>query len=118
MKHKELILQNKNVFKAHCLLIFLFIGVTIFLKKKQHMLTETEIKKIKQIRKYSVKLTIMLILSFLAFLIAPIVIQINSLYILLSILFPGCVLFYVIIYFIGISELRAGHNFIYPFVGE
>ena len=110
-------IKNKEQIIAHSLLIFFFIGVLIYYLKNKGKFSEENIIKIRKTLNYSIKMTICLVIFIVMFLISPMFFGVSSLYVFLSILLPAFLLFYVIIYIVGLTELKQGRNFIYPFVG-
>ena len=114
---KEINVNNKEQFIAHELLIFFFIGVLFYYLKNKKVFSEEIRTKVLKTLNYSIKMTIGLIVFLIMFFISPMFFEISSLYVFLSILLPAFLLFYFIIYIVGLTELKKGRNFIYPFVG-
>lgn len=109
--------QTNKILIAHILLIFLCLGVGIYYFSNKKDFTTEEQKSVKKVFLFSVVSTLIMILFGALFTISPILLYIESLYMLACVLFPAYVLFYIVIYFIGLSELKKGRKFIYPFVG-
>jgi amino acid transporter len=109
--------QPNRILTAHILLIFLCLGVGIYYVLNKKHFDSNEQKSIKKVFSFSIVSTFIMLLFGVLFMISPILLYFESLYMFACILFPAYALFYIVIYFIGLSELRKGRKFVYPFVG-